>query len=53
MSGLKMKSPPNWFNLITGSQDVLVSGMTLTAVTSNSNPVKNSGAFPLLFAEFH
>ncbi|CCD45756.1 glycoside hydrolase family 28 protein [Botrytis cinerea T4] len=42
MSGLKMKSPPNWFNLITGSQDVLISGMTLTAVTSNSNPVKNS-----------
>lgn len=43
MSNLKMKSPPNWFNFITGSQDVLISGMTLTAVTNNSNPVKNSG----------
>ncbi|QSZ31235.1 hypothetical protein DSL72_000798 [Monilinia vaccinii-corymbosi] len=42
MSNLNMKSPPDWFNFITGSQDVLVSGMTLTAVTNNSNPVKNS-----------
>ncbi|KAG4031339.1 hypothetical protein MFRU_009g01260 [Monilinia fructicola] len=42
MSDLKMKSPPNWFNFMTGSQDVLISGMTLTAVTNNSNPVKNS-----------
>ncbi|KAJ8070540.1 hypothetical protein OCU04_000914 [Sclerotinia nivalis] len=42
MSDLKMKSPPNWFNFITGSQDVLISGMDLTAVTSNSHPVKNS-----------
>lgn len=53
MSGLKMKSPPNWFNFITGSQDVLVSGMTLTAVTNNSNPVKNSGKFPPLSPIFN
>ncbi|ESZ97939.1 Polygalacturonase 1 [Sclerotinia borealis F-4128] len=45
MSGLKMRSPPNWFNFITGSEDVLISGMTLTAVTNNLNPVKNSGEF--------
>lgn len=46
MSNLKMTNPPNWFNFIVSSQDVLVSGMTLTAVSANSKPVKNSGQSP-------
>jgi hypothetical protein len=37
--------PRNWFNFINDSSDILISNLTLTAQTNNSNPVKNSGAY--------
>ncbi|TGJ80172.1 hypothetical protein E0Z10_g8607 [Xylaria hypoxylon] len=40
--GIRMINPPNWFNLIANSSDILISDMVLTAKSSNSNPVKNS-----------
>jgi galacturan 1,4-alpha-galacturonidase len=45
MSNIHMKNPPNWFNFISNSSDIIVSNMTLTAYTTNSNPVKNSGSY--------
>ncbi|KAI0405571.1 polygalacturonase [Xylaria palmicola] len=42
VTGLRMINPPNWFNLIANSSDILVSDMVLTAKSSNSNSVKNS-----------
>ncbi|KAJ8131977.1 hypothetical protein O1611_g1646 [Lasiodiplodia mahajangana] len=42
VSGIHMVSPPNWFNLIANSSDVIISDMVLTAKSSSSNPVKNS-----------
>ncbi|KAI2639348.1 polygalacturonase [Xylaria nigripes] len=42
ITGLRMVNPPNWFNLIANSSDVLVSHLALTAKSSNCNPVKNS-----------
>ncbi|KAI0535990.1 polygalacturonase [Xylaria digitata] len=42
VTGLRMISPPNWFNLIANSSDILISDIVLTAKSSNSNPVKNS-----------
>ncbi|KAI0802479.1 polygalacturonase [Xylaria sp. FL0064] len=42
VTGIRMTNPPNWFNLIANSSDILVSDMVLTAKSSNSNPVKNS-----------
>jgi galacturan 1,4-alpha-galacturonidase len=37
ISGLKMKNPPNWFNLYANSTDILVSDMDLSAVSDNSS----------------
>ncbi|KAI0863545.1 polygalacturonase [Xylaria cubensis] len=42
VTGIRMINPPNWFNLIANSSDILISDMVLTAKSSNSNPVKNS-----------
>ncbi|KAI1427429.1 polygalacturonase [Xylaria sp. FL1777] len=42
VTGIRMVNPPNWFNLIANSSDILISDMVLTAASSNSNPVKNS-----------
>ncbi|KAI0195801.1 polygalacturonase [Xylaria flabelliformis] len=42
VTGISMINPPNWFNLIANSSDILISDMVLTAKSSNSNPVKNS-----------
>ncbi|KAI8946549.1 polygalacturonase [Xylaria longipes] len=42
VTGLRMINPPNWFNLIANSSDILISDMVLAAKSSNSNPVKNS-----------
>ncbi|KAI1187316.1 polygalacturonase [Nemania serpens] len=42
VTGIHMINPPNWFNLIANSSDILISDMVLTAKSSNSNSVKNS-----------
>ncbi|PQE07854.1 Exopolygalacturonase A protein [Rutstroemia sp. NJR-2017a WRK4] len=43
ISGLKMRNPPNWFNLYANSTDILVSDMDLSAVSNDSSvAVKNS-----------
>ncbi|KAH9888717.1 glycoside hydrolase family 28 protein [Xylariomycetidae sp. FL2044] len=42
MTGIRMINPPNWFNLIANSSDILVSDMTLVARSANENEVKNS-----------
>ncbi|KAI0487635.1 polygalacturonase [Xylaria cf. heliscus] len=42
MTGIRMINPPNWFNLIANSSDIIISDMVLTAKSSNSHPVKNS-----------
>lgn len=38
-----MKNPPNWFNFISESSDIIISDMFLSATSNNTNPVKNSG----------
>ncbi|KAI1436418.1 polygalacturonase [Xylaria sp. CBS 124048] len=42
ITGLRMINPPNWFNLVANSSDILISNMVLTAESSNSVSVKNS-----------
>ncbi|KAH9212003.1 polygalacturonase [Leptodontidium sp. 2 PMI_412] len=43
ISGLTMRNPPNWFNFISNSTQVLISDMYLSAVSSNASvQVKNS-----------
>ncbi|PQE19295.1 Polygalacturonase protein [Rutstroemia sp. NJR-2017a BVV2] len=45
ISGLKMKNPPNWFNLYANSTDILVSDMDLSAVSNDSSvAVKCTGS---------
>ncbi|KAL3426800.1 murein transglycosylase [Phlyctema vagabunda] len=43
ISGLKMKNPPNWFNLFANSTDIITSDMNLSAASANTSvSVKNS-----------
>ncbi|KAH8687041.1 pectin lyase fold/virulence factor [Ilyonectria robusta] len=42
MSNLRMRNPPNWFNLIANSTDVLVTDMHLKASSANGTKVANS-----------
>ncbi|KAI1824356.1 polygalacturonase [Xylaria intraflava] len=42
ITGLRMVNPPDWFNLVANSSDLLISDMVLTAKSSNSVSVKNS-----------
>jgi galacturan 1,4-alpha-galacturonidase len=46
MSNINMINPPNWFNWISDSSDLIISDVALTAQSSNQNPVKNSGLYP-------
>jgi hypothetical protein len=36
ISGLTFKNPPNWFNLIANSTEVLITDLNLTVVTTNA-----------------
>ncbi|KAI8253328.1 Exopolygalacturonase X-1 [Colletotrichum sp. SAR 10_77] len=42
MSHLRMRNPPNWFNLIANSTDVLISNMDLRAESTNGTKIANS-----------
>ncbi|KAK7425703.1 hypothetical protein QQZ08_007802 [Neonectria magnoliae] len=42
MSNLRMRNPPNWFNLIANSTDVLISDMDLKASSAQGTKVANS-----------
>ena len=52
MSNLRMMNPPNWFNFISDSSDIIISNLTLTAASRNKNPVKNSGDFSLPYVSY-
>ncbi|KAG4414921.1 hypothetical protein IFR04_011944 [Cadophora malorum] len=42
MSHINIKNPPNWFDFISESSDIIISDMFLSATSNNTNPVKNS-----------
>ncbi|KAK6209991.1 cytochrome P450 [Colletotrichum tabaci] len=42
MSHLRMRNPPNWFNLIANSTDVIISDMDLRAISENGVKIANS-----------
>ncbi|KAG5927019.1 hypothetical protein E4U42_002702 [Claviceps africana] len=42
VTGLKMRNPPFWFNLIANSTDILVSDIDMVAETTSENDPKNS-----------
>lgn len=42
MSNLTMQNPPNWFNIIQNSKNVVIDGMTLNVFTTGENPAKNT-----------
>ncbi|KAI6092542.1 glycoside hydrolase family 28 protein [Hypoxylon rubiginosum] len=42
MSNLRMRNPPNWFNIIANSSDVIVSNMDLRAESLNGVKIANS-----------
>ncbi|KAI1309687.1 polygalacturonase [Xylaria venustula] len=52
VTGIRMVNPPNWFNLVANSSDILISDMILTAASSNSNPVKNSDGWDTYRSEY-
>jgi galacturan 1,4-alpha-galacturonidase len=37
ITDLTMRNPPNWFNIIANSTDILVSNMTLSVVVASSS----------------
>ncbi|KAI1475997.1 glycoside hydrolase family 28 protein [Daldinia eschscholtzii] len=42
MSNLRMRNPPNWFNIIANSSDIIVSNMDLRAESLNGVKIANS-----------
>ncbi|KAI1081031.1 glycoside hydrolase family 28 protein [Whalleya microplaca] len=42
MSNLRMRNPPNWFNVIANSTDILISNMDLRAKSLNDVTIANS-----------
>ncbi|KAK2760251.1 hypothetical protein FQN54_002319 [Arachnomyces sp. PD_36] len=42
MSNLRMRNPPNWFNLIANSTDILISNMHLNATSLDDVEIANS-----------
>ncbi|KAI4870822.1 glycoside hydrolase family 28 protein [Hypoxylon rubiginosum] len=42
MSNLRMRNPPNWFNIIANSSDIIVSNMDLRAESLNGIKIANS-----------
>ncbi|KAJ4393006.1 hypothetical protein N0V93_002210 [Gnomoniopsis smithogilvyi] len=47
ISGLNFVNPPNWFNLIANSSDVVVSGLNLSAVWSTGEETPNSDGWDI------
>jgi galacturan 1,4-alpha-galacturonidase len=43
MSDLKLINPPNWFYFVANSSDLIFDELSLTAISKNSTPAKNSG----------
>lgn len=37
ISGLKLINPPNWFNFISNSSEVIISDMNLSAISKNAS----------------
>ncbi|KAI1406658.1 glycoside hydrolase family 28 protein [Hypoxylon fuscum] len=42
MSNLRMRNPPNWFNIIANSTDIIISNMDLRAKSLNNVKIANS-----------
>ncbi|KAJ0107470.1 hypothetical protein J7T55_007659 [Diaporthe amygdali] len=42
MSNLRMRNPPNWFNMIANATDVIISNMNLVAASSGGVKIANS-----------
>ncbi|KAI1417486.1 glycoside hydrolase family 28 protein [Hypoxylon sp. FL1857] len=42
MSNLRMRNPPNWFNIIANSSDIIISNMDLRAESLNGTKIANS-----------
>ncbi|KAH6644374.1 exopolygalacturonase [Boeremia exigua] len=42
MSHIRMRNPPNWFNIIANSSDILISNMDLRAESRNKTKIANS-----------
>lgn len=42
MSNLLMQNPPNWFNIIQNSKNVVIDNITLDVFTSGPNPARNT-----------
>ncbi|KAI1104685.1 glycoside hydrolase family 28 protein [Jackrogersella minutella] len=42
MSNLRMRNPPNWFNIIANSSDIMISNMDLRAESLNGTKIANS-----------
>jgi galacturan 1,4-alpha-galacturonidase len=42
-SGLSLSNPPNWFHFVANSSDLIFDDITMTVLSNNSNPSKNSG----------
>ncbi|KAI1393625.1 glycoside hydrolase family 28 protein [Hypoxylon trugodes] len=42
MSNLRMRNPPNWFNVIANSSDIIISNMDLRAESLNGTKIANS-----------
>ncbi|KAK7750781.1 hypothetical protein SLS62_007333 [Diatrype stigma] len=42
MSNLRMRNPPNWFNIIANSTDILISNMDLRATSENGTKISNA-----------
>ncbi|KAI0887125.1 glycoside hydrolase family 28 protein [Annulohypoxylon maeteangense] len=42
MSNLRMRNPPNWFNIIANSSDVIISNMDLRAKSFKGTKISNS-----------
>ncbi|KAI0840402.1 glycoside hydrolase family 28 protein [Hypoxylon sp. FL0890] len=42
MSNLRMRNPPNWFNIIANSSDIIISDMDLRAESLNGTKIPNS-----------
>lgn len=45
MSNIKLINPPNWFQLVANSSDLIFDNLNQTAVSTSANLAKNSGKF--------
>ncbi|PMD67414.1 glycoside hydrolase family 28 protein [Hyaloscypha bicolor E] len=44
---LSLSNPPNWFHFVANSSDLIFDNMTMTVLSNNSNPSKNSDGWDL------